>query len=124
MVHLSSKSLYSGGEQMKNLDFAYLLDFYGGILSERQRELMTLYYDDDLSLAEIADISGISRQGAHDFIKRGEAKLTDAEEALGLVARFEKIKDTVYEIEQLATTLDSKSREGILPLIDKLKTHI
>ena len=124
MVHLSSKSLYSGGEQMKNLDFVYLLDFYGGILNERQRELMTLYYDDDLSLAEIADIAGISRQGAHDFIKRGEAKLTDAEDALGLVARFEKIKDTVYEIEQFATTLDSKSREGILPLIDKLKTHI
>lgn len=109
---------------MKNLDFVYLLDFYGGILSERQRELMTLYYDDDLSLAEIADIAGISRQGAHDFIKRGEAKLTDAEDALGLVARFEKIKDTVHEIEQLATTLDSQSREGILPLIEKLKTHI
>ncbi len=124
MVHLSSKSLYSGGEQMKNLDFVYLLDFYGGILSERQRELMTLYYDDDLSLAEIADIAGISRQGAHDFIKRGEAKLTDAEKALGLVARFEKIKDTVYEIEQLATTLDSQSRKGILPLIEKLKNHM
>lgn len=109
---------------MKNLDFVYLLDFYGGMLSERQRELMTLYYDDDLSLAEIADIAGISRQGAHDFIKRGEAKLTDAEKALGLVARFEKIKDTVYEIENLVAASGSEEKEEILSLIGKLKTHI
>ncbi|MBE7013514.1 MAG: hypothetical protein E7416_05550 [Ruminococcaceae bacterium] len=109
---------------MKNLDFVYLLDFYGGMLSERQRELMSLYYDDDLSLAEIADITGISRQGAHDFIKRGEAKLMDADKALGLVSRFEGIKDTVYEIENLIKDSDCKNKGDVLSLINKLKTQV
>ena len=86
---------------MKNLDFVYLLDFYGGILNERQREVMTLYYDDDLSLAEIAEITLMSRQGAHDTIKRAEAKLKEADEALGLVTGFEGIKKTVLDLEML-----------------------
>ncbi len=109
---------------MKNLNFVYLLDFYGGILNERQREVMTLYYDDDLSLAEIAEITGISRQGAHDLIKRGEAKLIEADNALGLVARFEGIKETVYQLEELIDKSGCENKEEISSLIERLKSQV
>lgn len=109
---------------MKNLNFVYLLDFYGGILNDRQREVLTMYYDDDLSLAEIAEITEISRQGVHDLIKRGEAKLTEADEALGLVARFERIKETVYELETKIENSDCKNKESISGLIERLKSQV
>ena len=109
---------------MKNLNFVYLLDFYGGILNERQRKVLSLYYDDDLSLAEIADITEISRQGVHDLIKRGEAKLCDADNALGLVSRFEKIKDTVFLLENAIKDENIESRSKIMGLIENLKNQV
>lgn len=65
-----------------------LYDFYGNLLTEKQREYLELYYQDDLSLGEIADNDGISRQGVHDLVKRAVRALENAEERLGLVARF------------------------------------
>ena len=62
----------------KNLTMGYLLDFYGDLLAERRRELMSLYYNEDYSLAEIAAEVGISRQGVRDAIKRGEEELRAA----------------------------------------------
>lgn len=112
------------GDRMKNLNFAYLLDFYGGILNDKQREVLTLYYDDDLSLGEIAEISGISRQGAHDLIKRGEAKLTQAEEALGLAERFEKIKSTVLTAERLVKSAECAEKDEIIKLLEELKNQM
>lgn len=109
---------------MKNLKFVYLLDFYGGMLNDRQREVMSLYYDDDLSLAEIAEITGISRQGAHDLIKRGETKLIEADDALGLVSRFEGIKETVYNLEKIITSSQMNGNEEITQLIETLKNQV
>ncbi len=71
---------------VKNLNIAYLLDFYGDVLSERTRDMLTMYYCDDLSLAEIADAVGISRQGVRQAIKKGEEELSHLEEKLGLAA--------------------------------------
>ena len=56
----------------KNLKLAYLLDFYGDVLDEHTRGVMKAYYDDDLSLSEIAEGVGISRQGVRHVIKKGE----------------------------------------------------
>ena len=56
----------------KNLELGYLLDFYGELLSERKRAVMDMYYNEDLSLAEIAENTGITRQGVRDSIKRAE----------------------------------------------------
>ena len=64
----------------KNLAMSYLLDFYGEVLTEKQRDMMVQYYNDDLSLAEIADNFGITRQGVRDAIKRGEAVMQELEE--------------------------------------------
>lgn len=64
-----------------------LFDFYGGLLTERQRLFLQLYYFEDLSLAEIADDAGVSRQAVHDVIRRAETALKNYESGLGLVAR-------------------------------------
>ena len=72
----------------KDLSISYLLDFYGQMLTDKQREVTEFYYNDDLSLAEIADHCHITRQGVRDSIKRAEAQLREYEEKLGLVARY------------------------------------
>ena len=68
----------------KNLEISVLLDYYGGMLTDKQRDVIDLYYNQDLSLAEIAEHEKISRQGVRDNIKRGEAYLTELEENLHL----------------------------------------
>ncbi len=65
-----------------------LLDFYGELLTEKQRECYDLHYNEDLSLSEIAEQSGISRQGVWDNIRRAEAALKEMEEKTGLIRRF------------------------------------
>ena len=72
----------------KNLEIGYLLDFYGDILSERKRDIMDLYYNDDLSLAEIAEQMGITRQAVRETVKKTESELFFYEEKLGLRRRF------------------------------------
>ncbi len=82
----------------KDMHISLLLDFYGDILSERRRELTGLYYNDDLSLSEIAEISGISRQGVRDAVKKSEAELLLLEEKLGLAGRYEELRSQIAEI--------------------------
>ena len=72
----------------KNLKLASLLDFYGEVLSERKQSVLSLYYNDDLSLAEIAEEIGISRQGVRELIKKSEEELIFLEEKLGLKKKF------------------------------------
>lgn len=75
---------------MKNQTFrmTMLLDFYGDVLTERQKEFFDLYYNEDLSLSEIAENYGISRQGVRDVIVRAEAVMTELEDKTGLMKRF------------------------------------
>ena len=68
----------------KNLEISYLLDFYSEMLTQKQREVIEYYYNDDLSLSEIAMNEGITRQGVRDSIKRAESQLLEMEERLGL----------------------------------------
>ena len=76
----------------KNLEINYLLDFYGEVLSERKREVLEMYYNEDLSLAEIASDIGISRQGVRDIIKKSEDELVYLEEKLGLLKKFRSLQ--------------------------------
>ena len=80
---------------MKNQTYrmTMLFDFYGDILTPRQRELFDLYYNEDLSLAEIAENCGISRQGVRDVIVRAENAMTELEDKTGLVRRFLQMQD-------------------------------
>lgn len=88
----------------KNLKIGYLLDFYGELLSERKRSVMDMYYNEDLSLAEIASEIGISRQGARDIIKKSEEELLFYEEKLGLAQRLKSVEicaDQLVKISEL-----------------------
>ena len=82
----------------KNLEISLLLDFYGEMLTEKQRNVVEMYYDHDLSLAEIAQHSAITRQGVRDSIKRAENQLLEYEEKLGLFRKFHAISRGLDEI--------------------------
>lgn len=69
----------------KNVEINLLLDFYGNLLTDRQREVMELYYEDNLSLTEIAEDLAISKQGVSDILKRSEKVLYDTESKLNLL---------------------------------------
>ncbi len=79
-----------------------LLDYYAAILSPRQREVLELYYYEDLSLAEIAENLGITRQGVRDAVKHGEEALEGFENALGLLKKNRLISESAGEIARLA----------------------
>ncbi len=90
----------------KDLRISLLLDFYGQMLTEKQREAVELYYNEDLSLGEIADNCHITRQGVRDNIKRAEAMLLEFEEQLGLARRFREIQQGLDRIAALAKEID------------------
>ena len=85
---------------MKNQTYrmTMLFDFYGEVLTPRQKDFFDLYYNEDLSLAEIAENYGISRQGVRDVIVRAEAIMTDLEDKTGLMKRFMLMQQQVQAI--------------------------
>lgn len=91
----------------KNVRICLLFSFYRNMLTKRQMDCVDLYYNEDLSLAEISELLGITRQGVRDNIKRAENTMNDTEERLGLVSKFlgiseklAKIDDIIREIEK------------------------
>ena len=86
----------------KNMDIAWLFDFYGDMLTDKQRCVMELYYEEDLSLAEIAENQHITRQGVRDSIKRAEAQMLEMEERLHVAARFRALRDGLEAIRDAA----------------------
>lgn len=91
----------------KDLEIVTLLDFYGEMLTQKQHDFLEYYYNDDLSLSEIAANEGITRQGVRDAIKRAEKQLLDMEEKLGLVRRFAETKKGLAEITEYAELINS-----------------
>ena len=81
----------------KNLTLIMLFDIYGELLTEAQKTMFDLYYNDDLSLAEIAENTGISRQGARDSIKRAEETLLSYEQKLHLAEKIDGIQKKTTE---------------------------
>ena len=103
----------------KNVNISILMDFYGQLLTLKQLDAMDLYYNDDLSLSEIALELGISRQGVRDSIKRGEKQLYELEEKLGLVKRF---NDISKNIDIMNSVIDSlQIADGDKEKLDKIK---
>ena len=88
-----------------------LLDFYGELLTDKQRECFDLHYNEDLSLSEIADQLGISRQCVWDNIRRAEASMKEIEEKTGLIRRFEGTRRTLDAIKRQAEQI-GKMTEG------------
>lgn len=105
----------------KNMKLAYLLDFYGEALDERTNSIMQAYYDDDLSLSEIADGEGISRQGVRHIIKKGEDQLEFFEEKLGLAAHYSELRAAV---DKLRTVLDNLKNTNDTEKSEKLISEV
>ena len=109
----------------KNLEVTVLLDFYGEMLTEKQRSFLEYYYNDDLSLSEIAENEGITRQGVRDAIKRAEAQLFDMENKLGLLARFEEQRKGLEEITECANLIfEQNMRFGLSREINEATVRI
>ncbi len=117
----------------KDLKLAPLIELYSGVLTEKQREVIELYYFEDLSLAEIAEHSNISRQGVRDAIKRGETIILELEEQLKfynknaqMSAALSEIRSEANDIEIMSQRGDSperiqKSAERVIEIIDSIE---
>ncbi len=104
----------------KDLSVTTLLDTYGNMLTPRQRDVVGYYYCDDLSLAEIAENEGITRQAVRDTIQRAVAQLTEMEQKLGFVARMQGLYAAIDDIRSKAATLDGVSAEHIVSTCDTI----
>ena len=99
-----------------------LFDFYGELLTGKQREYYDLHYNEDLSLHEIAEQNGVSRQAVWDIIRRAEAAMTDMEEKTGFVARAVRRRRAVEELAAEAEKLeDSAEKRRIIELLSALE---
>lgn len=109
---------------MKNiLEISLLFDFYRELLTEKQIEVFSLYYDDDFSLAEIAEQLNISRQAVHDILKRGEKLLYKYESKLKLVEKFLHQQKAIEEILNIINCAEeSTSLDYIKEQFQKIKT--
>lgn len=110
----------------KNLNISLLLDFYGDILTDRQSEMLDMYYNEDFSLAEIADKFSISRQGVRSVLKKGEMILIDMENKLNLASRFSKVlkksAEIANELERINQNINNNDISSrLLSLIKEIK---
>jgi uncharacterized protein len=95
----------------KKVEVCWLLSFYGALMTKRQREVMQLYYEEDMSLGEIAKVLGVSRQCVHNTLHRAAAQLTGLESKLGLVARFRQMQSILavcrQDLDNVEATADT-----------------
>jgi len=114
------------GGKMKDLSVSLLLDFYGNLLNEKQLDMMEQYYQEDLSLSEIASDIGMTRQGVYDNIRRAANELKQYEQRLGLISRFSDITAAAEKINSLlsvGTVIDEKTYSAINEQIDIIKNE-
>lgn len=109
----------------KSVEISMLLEFYGKLLTEKQYNFINDYYNNDLSLSEIAENEGITRQAARDNIKKGEHKLFEFEEKLGIMKRTLNQEEKIVEILSEITKIETKfSDEQIANILDKIKQEL
>jgi len=100
----------------KSIEISLLYDFYGELLSEKKRGAASLYFNEDLSLSEIAEHMGITRQGVSDLIRRSESELYEFEDKLGLYSRFEAINTSAAKIRELSEEIANSAADNIKDL--------
>lgn len=105
---------------MDTLELVLLYDYYGGLLTERQRECFEMRYDQDLSLSEIGEELGISRQGVHDNLSRTEALLRNMEAKTGCVSRDRNCRAAAKAILEAAEALKAHPDEKVSGLADQI----
>lgn len=113
----------------KDLSFSRFIDIYGGMLTEKQHEMLDFYYNQDLSLSEIAEGEGISRQGVRDSIKRGEEALLELDEKIGVIRiiseRDELLKMvTAYCDEIISDCKTYTTSKNVIEKLERIKSII
>ncbi len=108
----------------KIVEQGLLYDFYGELLTKHQQSIYEDVVFNDLSLSEIADEQGITRQGVHDLIKRCDRTLLGYEEKLGLIAKFQKTKEKVTEIHRLTEEFDRTKDHSLIDEISRISNEI
>ena len=108
----------------KNMRIAYLLDFYIDVLDEHTAGIMRAYYEDDLSLAEIARGENISRQGIRHVIKKAEEQLEFLEQRLSLARRYSALDDAIATLRVVASHINGDDKEKLLAVIDTLEKGV
>ena len=101
-------------EVSRKIELAWLMAFYGGLLTDKQRQVLTLHCEEDLSLGEIAQEAGISRQGVHDMLSRAAQRLFEMEEKLGMAARFRNMEEGLERCRTLLKEKRYDEAEGAL----------
>ena len=109
---------------MDALEMALLLDYYGGMLTDKQRDCFDMRYNQDLSLGEIAESMGVSRQAVNDNLSRTEALLRRMEENIGCVKRYKLAREAVSEIRNAATVLDTSSDPSVRVLAQRVLSAV
>ena len=104
-----------------NLNTSLLLDFYGNLLTEKQRDALDMYYNMDLSLGEIAEEIGVTRQSVRDTIKKGEERLFLFEERLGMCSFAALIEIEAEKIEKEIQGIPQEKRENILKSLSAIR---
>ena len=104
----------------KDLSISVLMDFYGDLLTQKQRDTLDLYYNKDFSLAEIAQDLDISRQGVRDFIKKGENQLIEYETKLKSVEKYNTISKKLTQLESIAVKSPNKSQ--IIKIVNDIRS--
>ena len=105
---------------MDAFEMALLLDYYGGMLTDKQRECFDMRYNQDLSLGEIGELQGVSRQAVCDNLARTEALLRRMEENIGCVKRDMQVRKAARDILEAAAALDGSSDPGVLELAKRI----
>lgn len=111
----------------KLVQIALLFDFYGQLLTEKQIEIVDMYYNNDLSLGEISEQQAISRQGVYDTLKRAEKTLFEYEEKLGLVERHLRQQESLKKLVEMLDELlidDSLSKKDIKEKLLNIKSNM
>ena len=109
---------------MDAFEMALLFDTYGGMLTDKQRECFDMRYNQDLSVGEIAEMMGVSRQAVNDNLKKTEALLRRMEENIGSVKRDMLIRRAAEEILSAATVLDASSDPAVLTVSRRIKSAV
>ncbi len=102
----------------------YLYDFYGELLNEHQRTIYEAFVYDDLSLSEIAEQEGITRQGVHDLIRRCTKTLENYESKLHLVQKFLHIRDQIRDIQSITSGAEGRNAQALLLEIQEISENI
>lgn len=103
---------------LEHVKMSLLADYYGGLLTEYQLKIVRGYYDEDLSLNELAEETGVTRQAVYDILRRAGDKLKDYEAKLGLVS---KITCLISRIETVMVSTDTKTAQTLREILDEIK---